>query len=182
MRKVATVLAAVGASFALASGASAVTSFSIEGSTAPGTNTYSVVMHYDAVDQVQGYATSVTTTGIYTGNGGRTNPAPFNTPLGALNVANGQTGVVSAWGAVSGGVNGPGGTFTIGTIEITVGAGDTVNPFIRPGLDGFYTAVVGTTVAPDSLTGLTIVPEPTTAALLGLGLVGLVVSGRRSRA
>lgn len=180
-RKVATVLCAIGASLALASSASALTSFSIQGSNTPGTNTYSIVMSYAAGDLVQAYSSGVTTTGTYTGAFTRTNPAPFNTPAGNVVVANGQTGNVSAWAAVSGGVNGPGGTFTIGTIEITVGAGDTVNPFLRAGLDGFYTAG-GSTVAPDSVSGLTIIPEPTTAALLGLGILGLAASGRRSRA
>jgi hypothetical protein len=180
MRKVVTVLSAIGASFALASAASAVTSFSIQGSDLPGTNTYSIVMSYAAGDNIQGYATSVTTNGTYTGNFTRTNPAPFNTPAGNVVVANGQTGVVSTWGAVSGGPNGPGGTFTVGTIEITVSAGNTINPFMAAG-DGFL--VNGTTTAaPGSMSGLTIIPEPTTAALLGLGLVGLVMSGRRGRA
>jgi len=182
MCKVATVLSAIGASIVLAGAASAATSFSIVGSNLPGTNTYSIVFSYAAGDEggVQGYATSLTTTGTYTGVGARTNPAPFNTPLGSLTIPAGGTGTVSAWGAVSGGVNGPGGTFTVGTIEITVAAGNTVTPFIRNGIDGIFTAT--TTVAPDSITGLTIIPEPSTAALLGLGIVGLIVSGRRSRA
>jgi len=184
MRKVATVLSAIGASFVLASAASAVTSFSIVGSNLPGTNTYSIVFSYDASDNVQGYAVSTTTNGTYTGVFSRTAPAPFGTNVGAVVVANGQTGTVSRWSAVSGGVNGPGGTFTIGTVEITVDAGDALNP-IMVGIDGVLVETTGgftTTVAPDSLSGLTIIPEPTTAALLGLGLVGLVMSGRRGRA
>jgi hypothetical protein len=181
MRKVVTVLSAIGASLALASSASALGSFSIQGSNLPGTNTYSIVMTYPGGATVQGYATGVTTTGTYTGIGSRSNPAPFTTALGSLTVVNGQTGRVSTWAATSGGVDGPGGTFTIGTIQITVVAGNTVAPDIGLG-DGFYTAGNSTTVEPDSVSGITIVPEPTTAALLGLGILGLVVSGRRSRA
>ena len=180
MRRVLTLVSAIGASLALASSASALTSFSVQGSNLPGTNTYTIVMSYDAGDNIQGYATSLNTTGMYASAGVRNAVAPFNTPLGALTIPIGGTGTVSAWGAVSGGVNGPGANnVAIGTVDITVVAGDTVTPFIRPFVDGFFTQF--STLAPDSISGLTIIPEPTTAALLGLGIVGLAVSGRRSR-
>ena len=163
--------------------ASAATSFSITGSNLPGTNTYSIVFSYDADDFVQGYATSVTTTGTYTGAFTRTAPPPFNADFGPGVVADGQTGVVSRWVAVSGGVNGPGGTFTIGTIDITVAAGNSVSPIMVGILDGVVVSTGGITitVAPDSISGLTIVPEPTAAALLGLGLLGLAVDRKRRR-
>jgi len=184
MRKVATVLSAIGASFVLASAASAATSFSIEGSNTPGTNVYSIVFSYAAGDQVQGYGISVNTSGTYTGAFTRSAPAPFGTNVNNVVIPGSNTGTASSWAAVSGGVLGPGGTFTIGTITITVAAGQHVNPVVVvAGVDGVLEGTgFGTTVAPDQLNGLTIIPEPTTAALLGLGLVGLVMSGRRGRA
>lgn len=184
MGKVATVLYAVGASFGLASAASALTTASIQGPNTPGTNTYSIVISYAAGDNIEGYGISVTTSGTYTGAFTRTAPAPFNTNAGAVVLnppANGPAGV---WAAVSGGPNGPGGTFTIGTVDITVVAGNNVAPIMRAG-DGFLqetTGGFGTTIAPDSIIGLTIIPEPATAALIGFGILGLAVSGRRNRA
>ena len=77
------------------------------------------------------------------------------------------------------------GTFTVGTITLTgvaVGA-STVQVIIRPGLewaDGFANALPTQPTLGSAL--VTVIPEPATASLIGLGLVGLLLAGRRSRA
>lgn len=178
MRKVATLMA-VGASFALATAASAA-SISVTGSNLPGTNTYTITMTWDTAENVAGIATSVTTTGTYTGAFTETIPAAFVLPLPGPTVPGGGTGVAGSWGGATFGTPVAGGTYTIGTFEVTVAAGNTIAPFLT-GSDGIA-AVGGGSVATTLSSAITIVPEPTTAALLGLGLAGLVVVGRRSRA
>jgi len=185
MRKLATLSMAVVASFALAGAASATMVASIVGSNLPGTNTYSIVMSFATADSggIVGISSSVTTTGIYTGVfTDAINPPGFFTGNSAGPLTPpllGNTGFTGIWAWVSGSTQ-PGGSYTIGTVQITVGAGDTIFPFMST-LDGFVNASFST-VLPDSITGVTIIPEPTTAALLGLGIVGLVMAGRRSRA
>ena len=76
------------------------------------------------------------------------------------------------------------GTFTVGTMTLTgMSPGETtVQLIIRPGLewiDGFDNEVIPPTLGSAVVT---VIPEPATAALLGLGLVGLIAAGRRSRA
>jgi len=182
MRKLATLSMAVVTSFALAGAASAVTTTSIVGSNLPGTNVYSIVMSFATGDEggIVGLFSSVTTTGIYTGAFTDVSPAAFPTNAGGPltpPVAAG-TGFAGVWGHVAGSPQ-LGGSYTIGTVTITVGAGDVINPF-QTTLDGFINASFST-IAPNSITGVTIIPEPTTGALLGLGIVGLVLAGRRSR-
>jgi len=190
MRKVASLVAAVVASLALAGPASALMTVTILGSNTPGTNTYTIVMSFGPLDDplgasvgIRGLITSVTTTGTYTGV--FTDPVlpAFATNFNGAGTLSGGppagTGVAGSWGS-SGAVAGPAGSYTVGTIEITVGVGDVINPFVGS-LDGFITNSFSTSV-PNLLTGITIIPEPTTAALLGLGIVGLVVAGRRGRA
>jgi len=182
MRKVATlfnVLCAVGASFALATAASALpVTISIQGSNLPGTNTYDIVMTWVTADNVNGFATSVTTNGTYTGAFTETIPGGFAFAVlpGPGPIAVG-TGIRGAWAGANGGAV-AGGTFTVGTVTITVADGNTVNPF--------FTLADGVVDGADNLlattfSGVTIIPEPTTASLLGLGLVGLFMVGRRSR-
>lgn len=76
------------------------------------------------------------------------------------------------------------GTFTVGNLTITgITPGDsTVELFIRPGLQ--WVDGAGNDVTPPTLLGatsVTVIPEPATVSLIGLGLVGLVLAGRRSR-
>jgi len=187
MRKLASLSMAVVASFALAGAASATMVASIVGSNLPGTNVYSIVMSFGPLDGaggIVGLSSSVTTTGIYTGAftdavtpGGfftGNSAGPLTPPL------LGNTGFTGIWGHVAGSPQ-PAGSYTIGTVTITVGAGNVISPFMST-LDGFVTGASFSTVAPDSIISVTVIPEPTTAALLGLGIVGLVMAGRRSRA
>jgi len=79
------------------------------------------------------------------------------------------------------------GTFTVGTVTVTgmVVGTTTLQLLIRPGLewaDGFANALPTPPTLGSALVTVVPIPEPATAALIGLGLVGLVVAGRRSRA
>ena len=66
------------------------------------------------------------------------------------------------------------------TITLLAGAIGTVNVAWNTATgSGFELSFFGLTNAPG--TSFTIIPEPTTAALLGLGLVGLTLGGRRRR-
>jgi len=96
---------------------------------------------------------------------------------------NGST--VGAFGGLSLGSQAPG-VFTIGTVTVQAGAGVgnfAINPFQRAGVDDWLDASAINVIIP-TLNGATlnVIPEPGTAALLGLGLVGLIAVGRRSRA
>src|SRR5262245_7487058 len=84
----------------------------------------------------------------------------------------------------------PANTYQVGTVTWTVGAGvstdgaDILSGAFNTGVDGWGGAGfndISDTILYHSAT-VNVVPEPGTAALLGLGLVGLVVAGRRSRA
>jgi hypothetical protein len=78
------------------------------------------------------------------------------------------------------------GTYTFGTVTVQAGAGlgsFGIDPFQRPGIDDWFD-LSGLNIVIPTLQGATlnVIPEPGTAALLGLGLVGLIAVGRRSRA
>ena len=83
------------------------------------------------------------------------------------------------------------GTYTVGTIvwntSATTKGTETIAAVINSLIDGAGVNVNGniTTIKSEIVVGthiLTIIPEPGTASLLGLGLVGLILAGRRSRA
>ena len=169
-------LIAVGASFVLASGASAA-SITILGPNTPGTNTYQIQLSFTTAEQVAGFATSVKTSGTYTGSFTETIPGGFPIALPGPTVTGGATGVAGSWAAISSSAH-AGGTFIVGTVVITVSAGQFVTSFFT-GADGLTTPI-GDDV-PTTLNGLTIVPEPATAALLSLGIAGVAVAGRWNR-
>lgn len=180
MRKLAVLSMAVVASLTVAGAASALRTAAITGPNTPGTHTYTITMTWDEAN-LAGVVVSVNTTGTYTGVFTETTPG-FSTPLAGPGPIAVGTGIRGSWGAVNGAGPVPGQTLTIGTVEITVAAGQVVNPYFGS-LDGWVTFTSFTTVGPNApLSGVTIIPEPTTAALLGLGIVGLVVAGRRNRA
>ncbi len=81
----------------------------------------------------------------------------------------------------------PAGTYQLGTVVFDDVAGwstTTINAFILTGIDAFGEIgginITGS-VALGSAT-INVVPEPGTAALLGMGLIGLVLAGRRKHA
>jgi hypothetical protein len=79
----------------------------------------------------------------------------------------------------------PAGTYKLGTIVWTTSGVTTntiLNAFLAP-LDAFGNGAklnISSTVVLNKAF-LNVIPEPGTASLLGLGLVGLIVAGRRSR-
>ena len=109
-------------------------------------------------------------------------------PVGAGSVAfaitppspNGTT--VGAFGGLALGQINPG-VYTVGTITIVAGGVGSfqINPFQRVGIDDWID--LGSNFIVPTLNGATlnVIPEPGTAALVGFGLVGLVMAGRRSR-
>jgi hypothetical protein len=185
MRKLASLSIAVLASFALAGAASATITMAVVGSNAPGTNVYSITLSVDVSDNVVGFFYGVAQDGSYNGIASVLTPFPFSSASGILSLAPCVNCTVGNFGAVTG-VNGivPTGTYTVGTISLTVGVGDVIAPTFAVPVGGItvYTGSTSSTIQPTGLTGVTIIPEPTTASLLGLGIVGLVLAGRKRRA
>lgn len=77
------------------------------------------------------------------------------------------------------------GTYTVGTITIQAGASAGsfgVVSFQRAGIDDWLDTSGYNVILPSLGTAtMNVIPEPGTAGLLGLGLVGLIAVGRRSR-
>jgi hypothetical protein len=81
----------------------------------------------------------------------------------------------------------PAGTYTVGTARflvtgnVSTDGDDLFSGLFRVGIDGIFN---GANLATTNVFGngsVNAIPEPGTASLLGLGIVGLVLAGRRSR-
>jgi hypothetical protein len=128
-------------------------------------------------------------------NKGGTKYVPFfgafspttETFVGSWNSTNGASTnllLLPAAGAFAGG-------YTIGTVvwKVNAGTGDNsasaVVGYLNPGVDGLGGSGfnnISTSALFHGATIVNVVPEPGTAALIGFGLVGLVLAGRRNRA
>jgi len=102
--------------------------------------------------------------------------------VGSWNSTNGASTnllLLPAAGAFAGG-------YAIGTVVWHVNAGDTdiAVGYLNPGVDGLGGSGFNNISDSALFRGATVnvVPEPGTAALIGFGLVGLVLAGRRNRA
>jgi len=100
-------------------------------------------------------------------------------------VAGGQIGTYESATTATQGI--PIGTYVIGTARFLVTANvatdldDLFTGLFRVGDDGLFNGAGLPTVNVFGTGAVNLVPEPGTASLLGLGLVGLVLAGRRSR-
>jgi len=112
-------------------------------------------------------------------------PAPFGSVQFNITPAAPNGDTVGAFGGLSLSFV-PAGSYTLGDITFTAGSATgsfAINPFQRAGVDDWLDASAINVVTPTLVgTTLNVIPEPGTAALLGLGLVGLIAVGRRSRA
>jgi hypothetical protein len=161
------------------SSVAAAAAISVEGPALTGTHTYTIVLSFTTEERVATFATSVKTTGTYTGVFTETIPYGFGSLHGPHFQGFGlDPGVAGSWAGFSGEPQ-PGGTFTIGTVEITLGPGDTVEPFFTKA-EGVVAYPGYVVYVPTTFSQPLHAPEPGTAALLGLGLLGLGYRGRRS--
>jgi hypothetical protein len=171
---------------AAAGSANAVTSISIQGLGTPLTvgssRTFDLVLTND-VDLI----TFTFIVGISSGTlditGGTNTPLPGGAAPVAFSI-NAPDGPAATYGGlINVGSLAPG-TYTVGTITVlgqAAGAG-TLTPDQRVGVDEWYDVNINVVDVVHNGLSLTVVPipEPGTASLLGLGLLGLVLAGRRA--
>lgn len=69
----------------------------------------------------------------------------------------------------------------VSTVVLHANGTGTVNVAWETTATGFQLGFFGLTNAPGTAFAVNVIPEPTTASLLGLGLVGLTVAGRRRK-
>jgi hypothetical protein len=109
----------------------------------------------------------------------------FLGPAGAF-IDNGAQVVYAIDGAIpppNNPPNLPSGTYNIGTMIWVADAGQTnISAVITSGIDIFASSVDLTGSVSLGTATINPVPEPGTASLLGLGLIGLIAAGRRNRA
>ncbi len=92
--------------------------------------------------------------------------------------------VIGSVGAVAGSDAGTAGTFTLGSVNFdltgTLVGTHEIENFWRDGIDDIINTVGHLPGGAPGASGyVTVVPEPGTVSLLGLGIVGLVLAGRR---
>ena len=122
----------------------------------------------------------------------------FNNPLTALGMTHvgpmyrmtnecsvvGCDKVIGSVGAAAGADSGAAGTWTLGSVNFdltgTVVGTHEIENFWRDGIDDIINTVGHLPGGAPGASGyVTVVPEPGTVSLLGLGIVGLVLAGRR---
>jgi hypothetical protein len=119
------------------------------------------------------------------GVGGVPTWGPLTPDCGSTNQIPGGTAQSLEQGVTSGTAGGTFGKLKIGTVTFHVsGTGnETITPFYVLAADGFIQndGTTFTSTTPVFGAVVNIIPEPATAVLLGLGIVGIGISGRRRR-
>jgi len=123
---------------------------------------------------------------------------PSIAPESSLGVA-GRINTFDSSGATALALPATGMAYTVGTVTATAPARyrvaqvffsvnvaltdgfDVFSGLFNTGVDGIYNGVGGATINDFGNASVNLIPEPSTVSLLGLGLVGLVLAGRRSR-
>lgn len=167
-------------SIAINPGQTATATFYLDGTPdATGINNYSISLQWDGgAVPVLGSASAIDVVPV--GYSGSFSPGVAVTDSGAgtMGSALGYDAFVLLGGVL-------GGPYSIGTLTVTAlnpGVTTIASGAFQPlGADGIvngaFADITGSTVWGSA--GITVIPEPTTASLLGIGLLGLALAGRR---